>query len=547
MANPFQQASERMNAKPKTSGRNAWNASSFNRLSSGDWTMASSRSADGELRYELRTLRNRSRELVRNSPFGVRYQQLIAENVVGPTGFQLCAKNLLKDGKDFHETANASIEGSFAEWARPDNCDVTHKLSFTELLSLGAAGWGTDGEILIRILRGPRFGPFGIQLQVLDVDYLDDQLNQQRIGDGPDASPAISQGVELDEYGAPVAYHLWTRHPYDMQGRFVTPTMTDRIRVPAADIIHAFIPLRAGQSRGVPHAAAIMTTLKMLDGYIEAELVAARIASATMGAIEDLPNGDGPAPNPNVGGTGDGSVGGQEIPAEVEPGAMLDLRGKGKLALWDPQHPTSAFPDFTRMMSHFAAMGIGISYGTLTGDLSQANYGSLRVGMLDERDHWERLQGFMITHVIERVYREWLKMALLNSMIPGIVDRDATRWQRVEWQPRGFDWIDPVKDVQGDLLEVAAGTFTLTRMAAKRGRDLEKMVEERAREIALFKRLGVTSTLATTISDRPANENDPGDTSGASTDKTTSKTTGGKGFTDALPVAPFRPRLAAEA
>lgn len=507
MANPFRRAAQHVSGRPRprSTGRQAFNASVFNRLT-GDWVMAASRSANAELRYELRTMRNRARDLVRNSPFGIRYHQLMAENVVGPTGFQLCAKNLKKDSDELYDTANTAIEEAWKDWCRPDNSDVQRKLSFNENLALATSGWGTDGEMLIRFLRGPRFGPYGFNIQILDVDYLCDTLYQERLG----GQNAIEQGIELDEWGTPVAYHLWTRHPYDMTGRFMGLTAADRIRVPASDIVHAFIPLRAGQSRGIPHAAAIALTLQMLDGYIEAELVAARIASATMGAVEDLPNGEGPAPDPNAAiGDGtepdDGSAvpGGRDIPAEAEPGALLDLRGKGKLALWDPQHPTSAFPEFTRMMSHFIAMGLGVSYGTLTGDLSEANYGSLRVGQLDERTHWERLQHFEIDHVVDRVYREWMKMALLYGKIPGIVDRDASRWTRHEWQGRGFDWIDPLKDAQGDLLEVAAGTNSLTRMAAKRGRDLEQIVEERAREMKLFEQHGVPSTITTTITDRP--------------------------------------------
>lgn len=532
--------------KPGRSGkRNAFGMGVFGRLTS-DWVMASSRSADGELRNELRTMRNRSRELVRNSPFGVRYHQLMAENVVGPvgrTGFQLCAQNLKKGTDELHTAANDAIEEAFLEWARPENCDVQEKLTLGELLCLAASSFGTDGEVLIRILRGKQFGPFGLKLQLLDPDYLVDDLNQVAIGN----APAINQGIEQDAYGKPIAYHLWTRHPYDLQGRFLNLGAADRTRVLASDIIHAFIPQRAGQSRGIPHSAAIATTLKMLDGYVEAELVAARIASATMGAIEDHPNGDGPAPTPNAGGGDDSedgapTLGANDIPAEATPGALMDLRGKGKLALWDPQHPTSAFPDFTRMMSHFAAIGYGISYGTLTGDLSQANYGSLRVGMLDERMHWQRFQLFFVEHLMERIYREWLKMALLLNKIPLLTDKDVSRWTNVFWMPRGFDWIDPVKDAQGDLMEVAAGTQSLTRMAARKGRDLEQIVRERSREIALMKKYGVSSDLPSG-SPKPAKE----DGTGGSDDSSTSADADTKTKDGSLPIRPVthdRPRRA---
>lgn len=537
MANPFANAVRL--SKPRQQ-RNAFNASTISRLTS-DWVMAASRSAEMETRWELRLMRSRARELVRNSPFGAQYHRIIAENVVGDTGFQLCAMNMKKDGSDFHESANKAIEEAWLEWCRPENCDITNKLSFTELMCLAASAWGTDGEIPIRFIRGQGYGPFGLKLQMIDADYFVDTLNQPSF----QGVPNLSNGVKLGPWGEPISYYLWTRHPYDAQGRFLGDTKRDVIEVPAADMIHAFIPQRAGQVRGIPHLTSIMNMIKMLDGYVEAELVAARVASASMGAIEDLPNGEGPAADPGAGirssdsDDGYAQPGGQDIPAEAEPGALLDLRGKGKLTLWDPQHPTSAFPNFTRLLSHFAAMGLGMSYGTLTGDLSQANYGSLRVGMLDERDHWARFQRFMIVHVVDRIYREWLKMAILTGAIPGLTDADYTRWTRVEWQPRGFDWIDPLKDAQGDLLEIAAGTNNLTLMAAKRGRNLERVVQQRAREIKMLEKYGVPSVIAVTITDRPTESTSEGGAtaSGGGEDDTANQDGGTK-------TLPIRPKLA---
>lgn len=456
----------------------------------GDWISAGTRSPDLELRYELRILRNRARELQRNSPFMARFHDLVAENVIGPRGMRLQAKNLKQDGTPF-ERVNTSIEEAWEEWSRPQNCDAAQTLSLPELLSLCVAAWATDGEAVARIIKGPLAGPFGIRIQLLDADYLDELKNEEAIRgrNGEILQNMIRQGVELDQFGAPVAYHIWTRHPAD-------PSLDrERIRVPADEIIHLFRPARPGQHRGVPTAAAVMQMVKMLDGYFEAELVAARTAAASMAAIE--------TPNPEVAIPLDPNAAGTEIPFEVEPGAMLKLNPGEKLSMWDPQHPTAAFPDFTRALLHAIASGLGISYGTLTGDLSQANYSSMRVGMLAERDHWRRLQEFVAVHVLDRIYQAWLPMALLNQRIPAITDFDAARWSRVRWQARGFDWVDPLKEIEGELLEVAAGVNTLTRLAAERGYDFEEILAERRDELATLEKYGVESVLATSITERP--------------------------------------------
>ena len=50
-----------------------------------------------------------------------------------------------------------------------------------------------------------------------------------------------------------------------------------RQRVPADQIIHLYVSERGNQTRGVTWFHPVMTGIKMLDGYTEAELVAASV------------------------------------------------------------------------------------------------------------------------------------------------------------------------------------------------------------------------------------------------------------------------------
>lgn len=456
---------------PKVETRTAFMGAVTDRLN--DWAMSWNRSGDQDLN-DLRKLRDRARYLLKNTPFGARYSQILVESIVGPNGIRLQAKNLTNEGKLFTR-ANRAIETWWQNWCRPENATVEKRLSFDEALSLAVSTWAPDGEILIRQYRGPRFGKTGYAIQVLDTDFLDETYNQNATQDG---TPTIRKGVEVDEFGAPVAYWLWTRHPLD------SSFDRRRVRVPASDIIHAFIPMRPGQTRGIPHASAVINTMKMLDGALEAELVAMRIESSKMGALVDA--------DPSNPLTRDPNSGTMSVPAEAEPASLLDLRGTGaKLDLWDPQHPSAAVGDFTKLMTRMVAIGLGMSYNTLSGDLSDTTYSSAKIGLRPEQDHWARLQSFAITHVCDRVYREALKMALLNGQIPAITDFDAERWTRVCWQPRGFQSPDPLKDIEADLAKVRAGVKTLTMIAAQDGLDLEEVAEERKAETELLASLGV--------------------------------------------------------
>jgi lambda family phage portal protein len=489
-----------------------------------DWITAWRRSADQETQYDLRILRDRSRDLVRNTPFLGHFTETMAENVIGPHGIRLQAQNETKDGAKLHEGANTAIEDGWERWSHAEHCDALHSRDLPELLSHAVENWGPDGEILMRLIRGDPRTPFGFSVQLLDPDFLDETCHREAAPNARDPLQrnAIRMGVEIDTFGAPVAYYLWTRHPAE------AGASRDRVRVVAADIIHVPYPRgRVGQHRGMPLMASILLTSKMLDGYWEAEIVASRIGASSAGVIQQTKPEDAVAEDP-TGGQSDQTQ-------EVEPGVWTRLHPGETLTAWNPTHPVQAFADFVRMLLHGIAVGIGISYGTLTGDLSQANYSSMRVGLLSERKHWQRLQQIFVRRVLDPIYREWLKYALLNQQIASITDFELTRWQNVRWQCPGFDWIDPLKDVQGDLLEVAAGVGTLTQMAAERGRDFEEIVAERKRELDILKAAGVDSVIALMITDKPS---EPTQEGGPNTNQTPAAgaAAGGKSF-HVLPLA----------
>ena len=80
----------------------------------------------------------------------------------------------------------------------------------------------------------------------------------------------IRCGIEFDFIGRRVAYHFRRRHPGDSTDQRVA--MPETVRVPAADVLHIYRPIDAGQIRGLPHIAPAMVRLFLLDQYDDAEL-----------------------------------------------------------------------------------------------------------------------------------------------------------------------------------------------------------------------------------------------------------------------------------
>jgi len=434
-----------------------------------DWVMINL-SADKELQHDLPALRARSRELVRNNSYAKRFLQLLRANVVGPRGIRLQARIRSADGKPF-DTVNTAIEDAWAEWGKVGVCTVDGKHSWRDTQGLIATTLGQDGEFLIRIVRGYRNG-FGFAIQLIDADLLDHLYNRPPA----EGLNEIRMGVEINEWGRPVQYWLFKRHPSEA-GRD-----QERRPVPASDIIHDFIPLRVQQTRGVPWFHPVLLANRMLEGYQEAELVASRSAAAK--PVYYTVDPEKAAQTQNLDETID------KVPEEVSPGLAHELPPGYDVKAFDPTHPNAAYKDFVSAVLRSIAAGLGVSYHSLANDLSGVNYSSARVGELADRDEWRSLQQWMIEHVHTRIYEEWLKMALLSGALQ-LASVDHRKYLSVGWQPRGWSWVDPKNELEAAVLGIQHGLTSRTDIVGEAGDDIEEIFQNLKEEQDLAEELGV--------------------------------------------------------
>jgi len=250
--------------------RSAYTAARVSRLTA-DWIFSGFRSADQEIQHDFYRLRQRARERVRNDPLAARYAELVRINVVGEAGIQLQSQ-VATDAGEPDIAARRAVETAWLQWGKRGVCTVDGRLSWHDVQTLVAEGRFVDGEALIRLHRGR--GEFGLQLEVLDPDQIDtDRRRERRPGQNE-----IRYGVEVDQYGRPVAYYLFPGHP--SEGYKARNSAT---RVPADQVVHLYKVRRPGQTRGVTDLAPGMLPSKMLDGLLEAEIVATRTAATKMG------------------------------------------------------------------------------------------------------------------------------------------------------------------------------------------------------------------------------------------------------------------------
>ena len=128
--------------KPARVFRRAYSGAMVSRLTN-DW-MSTQASADAEIRGNLRRLRDRSREMVRNNPYARQAKRTTQINVIG-TGIKLQSQVLQLRGSKRDNRINNEIEAKWSYWTRPNACDCSGRYSFHDFEWL-AAGAMCDRE-----------------------------------------------------------------------------------------------------------------------------------------------------------------------------------------------------------------------------------------------------------------------------------------------------------------------------------------------------------------------------------------------------------------
>ncbi len=438
-----------------------------------DWAFTPITSANKEIQSDLIGLRGRARDLARNDRFATRFLGLLEENVIGPQGIRLQAQVTRPDERTYDLAINRTIERAWMDWCRKGVCTADGRLSMRALQRMLVRTWAMDGEIVLRCLEGFD-NDWGFAVQLIDSDQLDERLSRPAEG----ATNAVRMGVEVNQWERPVRYHIWRHHPRESDRSF-----NEHLVVEADQILHTYLPLRAHQARGVTWFAPVLIDTHMLAGYMEAELVAARVAAAKSGFFLLDPEAE---PDPD-----DPDSQFEDTEIEVEPG-LIDIAPPGvkDFKAYDPQHPTAQFEAFQKSIVRNISTGLRTSYAMLAGDLREVNYSSIRAGVLADRDVYRILQGILAEEILQPVYDRWLRWAITTGQHQ-LPMRNMAGWRQHKWQPRGWQWVDPKNDAEAGMLGVNAGVNSLTRIAAEQGADLEEVLQERKKEIELAAELGV--------------------------------------------------------
>jgi len=460
----------------KRKQRRNYAGAATSRLTS-DW-VSQGTSADSEVKNSLRILRNRARSLVRDSDFAKSALRAVKNNVIGQ-GIKHQAQVRMVRGGRLDERLNSLIEYEWKKWGKAKNCHAGGTLSWSDIQRLCLNSMIESGEVFVRFVY-QEFGdskvPFG--LEILEADFLDDDYTGLESNGN-----RVRMGVEINEWGRPVAYHFLTYHPGDYQFSYGNIAQKRRIRVPAEEIIHLYAAERPGQTRGVTAFASAIMRLNNLKGYEEAEIIAARASSAMMGFVR--------TPDQEL--FEDGTYDDQSV-LDFAPGSIRRLAPGEEMQFFSPSRPDDAFTPFVAQMLRAVAAGVGCSYTQVSSDFSQSNYSSSRLELLETRAHYRTLQQYMIETLCQRVYEKWMDMAVMSGALrlPGF-DMDPDRYYESKWIAPAAQFVDPQKEAEAYKSLVRSGIMTLSQVISLHGGDFEEVMRQRQHELAMLDELGIVT------------------------------------------------------
>ncbi|MEN6623615.1 MAG: phage portal protein [Smithella sp.] len=441
---------------------------------------------------ERRQIVERSIDLVNSDPNAAGVVDTYATTVVGSglTPHPLIDGEELELSKDEVRMLQKKQLSVYRKWQ--SQADASQRLSFGQIQHICMRSTIQYGEylVLLPMIDSPQ-RKYSLACQM---------INPLRLSTPTDLSSCsnIIDGIEVGEYGEPVAY--WIQKSVRKVGRGSTMAVTsnDYLRVPAKighrwNVLHGFITLDAEQYRGFPMFTPAMKMFRDFGDLLDAELVS-NIVTAAFSMFVEVQSGADPLglANNMLSLSGENvDVTNQKRYQELEPGIIMYGNTGEKPHPIAAARPGTTFEPFTTIIKKAISMAANIPYPVLFKDPSATNFAGFRSAMLDA---W---RVFMMRRVwlgqdCQKVWQMLQEEAYLRgefSVRDYYLNEELLT--RAEWRGSPKGDIEPIKAAQADILLVQNNLKTRTACAAERGDDWRATADQLAEEEEMMAERGL--------------------------------------------------------
>lgn len=475
--------------------RAIWNAAtggydgaSRSRRSMAGWTTRSS-DADTASLPDLPTLRDRSRDLIRNKDLAAGAINTKTANVIG-TGLRLNSRIDAKFLGMTEEEASewqSNTEREFRLWCESHDCDATRTQNFYGLQQLAFRSVFEAGDTFARMPYIDRGNAYSLAIDMIEADRCANPNGR------PD-TPRLAGGVERDDWGAPTKYHFLKQHP---GSRARTSLETEP--VPAfgritgrRNVLHLYHKLRIGQTRGVPELAPVIEAFRQLGDYTDAELQAAAV-SALFTVFIKTESGEMPGPMEPTSETG-AKAGDDDI--KMGAGAVLALGDDETIETANPGRPNSAYDPFVMSLLRQMGVALELPFELLVMHFT-ASYSASRAALLQAWKFFRMRRQWLTDSFCTPIYQEWLTEAVLRGRIsaPGFMRDPAVKraYCGAEWIGPSMGQVDPLKEAMAHEIFEDRQWKTSSQVTSElTGGDWEQNFRQRAREEEMRRAAGLS-------------------------------------------------------
>lgn len=313
----------------------------------------------------------------------------------------------------------------------------------------------------------------------------------------------IRDGIELGEYGQPVAYWIKKADPVKTS-LYTADVSTNFLRVPAKRghrrlVIHNFVARDPEDVRGWPILAPAVKLFRDFSDLIDAELVS-NVVTAAFSLWIETGKGDNPLTLAQImasetvnGINADGNAESTRY-QEMVPGAiMYGDNGQVPHAI-AANRPGTTFDPFLKNLKKAIAMAADLPYPVAFRDVENVNFAGFRSAMLDA---WRvfmthrSVMGMMTCQPI-------LTMLMEEAYLRGNLDFAGEDFYsnmhgltRSEWRGSPKGDIEPVKAVQADVLAIQNRLKTRAKAIAENGDEWRAVFEQLEEEEAELEARGL--------------------------------------------------------
>ncbi len=421
----------------------------------------------------------RARSSVRDNPHAASIIRAYKRNVVG----EGITPNPISDDHNFNDALIECFEAwssdaAFVDRERKRTFAMMQRGVVSEFVQ-AAEAFVVNSYLTPADMRGPARHVPPIRLMTVEPEQLDRHLIENE-----ENQNEIVHGIEVDMYGAPVAYHMRRRR----EGIFRHSSYHDAERLDADIVNHIAEFDRSQQTHGITMLAPVLRKMRDLTTFDQANLWAAKL-EACMAIIFKRES-------PTWGVEGDGKV----DPAtnrpgfEFGPGSTYDIGLNEEVETMVPNRISGNYDPFVKANLRTIAAAAGISMEQLMRDFTGGNFSSTRQALLADWAEFDVIESLIRDTWLNRFWKQFTFESVMANLVPTPADFWAypERYVRAQWFGPPRPWVDPEKEIRAEAMNLQLGLTTQSRILARYGVRLEDIVREQRNDRIRAARHGIS-------------------------------------------------------